>query len=206
MRAPTSASPAPSGGVSSVRRAGAEDHPSDDDLLVGTPCAPECFDLFYRRHVRNMLAYHYKRTGDVDVAADLTAETFAAALYAVRNYDPAKGTGTQWLYGIARNQLLQFWRHAEVSQRLRRKLQMTVIEIDPISSDELERIETLADAAPAAETVAQLPATLRDAVRLRVLDGRDYTFIASELGCTVVAARLQVFRGLRRLQEELDDA
>jgi hypothetical protein len=41
---------------------------------------PDAFTAFYRRYERAMLAFFYRRTGDAELAADLTAEVFAAAL------------------------------------------------------------------------------------------------------------------------------
>jgi DNA-directed RNA polymerase specialized sigma24 family protein len=52
----------------------------DDALLVAAVDDPEAFARFHRRHVRGVLAYFRRRTGDAETAADLTAETFAAAL------------------------------------------------------------------------------------------------------------------------------
>lgn len=176
----------------------------DAELLLATLSAPASFSTFYRRHVREVLRYHYRRTRDVEVAADLTAETFAAALHSIARFDRARGTPAQWLYGIARHQLLAFWRRQQVSDRVRRKLQMTVIEVDPSQGEELERVEAIADGAPVIAALDQLPDLLRNAVRLRLIDGRDYATIADALGCSEGAARLRVFRGLKRLQEDLD--
>src|SRR3954454_24961345 len=51
----------------------------------------EAFGAFYRRHVRRITAFHLARTHEAQDAADLTAETFAAALAALHRYDPARG-------------------------------------------------------------------------------------------------------------------
>ena len=50
---------------------------TDEDLLCSG--GAEEFGVFYDRHVRSMLGYFARRTGDPEVAADLTAETFASA-------------------------------------------------------------------------------------------------------------------------------
>jgi DNA-directed RNA polymerase specialized sigma24 family protein len=47
--------------------------------------------------------------------------------------------------------------------------------------------------------MAELPASLRDAVALRIVEAQPYSAIAVELGCTEQAARLRVSRALRRL-------
>ena len=76
---------------------------SDDDLLISDE--PEDFGVFYDRHVRNVLAYFSRRTVDPEVAADLTAETFASALTARRRYKPGRAPAGAWLYAIAARRL-----------------------------------------------------------------------------------------------------
>lgn len=69
--------------------------PTDDDLLVsGEPAA---FGVFYERRVREVLGYMMRRTGDPEVAADLTAETFAAAIVARRRFRPGRALAGAWL-------------------------------------------------------------------------------------------------------------
>ena len=51
---------------------------SDDDLLRWTPGDPDAFGAFYRRHEDAVLRYMVARVRDGELAADLTAETFAA--------------------------------------------------------------------------------------------------------------------------------
>jgi DNA-directed RNA polymerase specialized sigma24 family protein len=58
----------------------------DDALLAATRRDPEAFGAFYRRHERAVFAYFRCRVRESDLAADLTAETFAAALLASRRY------------------------------------------------------------------------------------------------------------------------
>jgi hypothetical protein len=53
---------------------------SDGELLALTAREPEAFGVFYDRFEAAVLAFFYRATGRADVAADLTAEVFAAAL------------------------------------------------------------------------------------------------------------------------------
>ena len=69
------------------------DERSDDDLLAATRAEPEAFAVFYRRHVDSLLAYFARRTRDAELAADLTAETFAAALDGAHRHRPERGPG-----------------------------------------------------------------------------------------------------------------
>src|SRR5215211_515329 len=76
---------------------------SDDELLASRELGS--FAVFYRRHVEGVLAFFARRTRDAELAADLTAETFAGALVARGRFDPGRGSAPAWLYGIALHKL-----------------------------------------------------------------------------------------------------
>ena len=73
-----------------------EDWP-DERLLTETPTTPAAFGVLYRRHENAVLGYFLRRTGDADIAADLAAETFAAALLGARRFKPERGEAVGWL-------------------------------------------------------------------------------------------------------------
>ena len=47
-------------------------------------------------------AYFARRAADPQVVADLTADTFVAAITSFVSFDPGKGTARAWVFGIAR--------------------------------------------------------------------------------------------------------
>ncbi len=187
------------------RSTGWRDDPrSDSELLVDARRDPEAFGEFYSRNTRPMIAFFWSRTRDHDVASELVAETFAAALLSVERYDPAKGVPRQWLYGIANNQLKRLWRRNRVASNARRRLELNTPSTASTGWEEIEAADAGLDAARLAEALTRVPARSREAVRLRVIGQLDYSHIATTLGCKPVAARSLVFRGLRRLRDEFD--
>src|ERR687891_595047 len=76
---------------------------SDEELLASFE--PGSFAVFYRRHVEDLVAFFMRRTRNAELAADLTAETFAAALVARARFDPGRGSASAWLFGIALHKL-----------------------------------------------------------------------------------------------------
>ena len=173
---------------------------TDGELLVATPTDPDAFGTFFRRHVRGVLSFFRRRGANAEVALDLTAETFAAALEASSRYELRPEPARNWLYGIAWNKLHEAQRRGRADDAVRRALGMVPI----ILTDEgIERIEALAGS-PALELMETLPADQRDAVRARVVDGRDYQEIADELRCSSSVVRQRVSRGLRAMRSELE--
>jgi hypothetical protein len=61
---------------------------TDDRLLVAAAVDPGAFAEFYGRYERAMLAFFVHRTREPELAADLTAEVFAAALAGVARFRP----------------------------------------------------------------------------------------------------------------------
>ena len=170
---------------------------SDERLLTETPGRPAAFGVFYRRHEASVLGYFMRRVGNAEVAADLAAETFAAALLGADGYRPERGDGVAWLYGIARHRLMRSFERGRVEDRARRRLAMPRLEVD----DELvERIERLAGEERAFELLERLPPAQAEAVRAHVLDDRSYKEIAAAVKVSEAVVRKRVSRGLLTLK------
>lgn len=181
-----------------------DDPRSDSDLLVDARRDPEAFGEFYSRNFRPMIAFFWSRTRDHEVASELAAETFAAALANVAKYDPAKGVPRQWLYGIANNQLKRLWRRNRVASNARRRLEVNTPSTANTGWEEIEAADAGLDADRLTEALSRVPGKSREAVRLRIIDQLEYGDIAERLRCKPVTARSLVFRGLRRLRDEFE--
>jgi RNA polymerase sigma factor (sigma-70 family) len=178
---------------------------TDADLLVLAREQPEAFARLYERHAEPMLRFFLRRTLDADVAAELTAETFAEAFACRARYRRTDAGGAAWLYGIGHHELSRYHRSGRVEDRARARLGMPRRSLDV---DDYERVEELADLGPLRALVQRAVRTLseeqRRATELRVVEGRPYTEVAAALGCSEETARARVSRGLRRLATELE--
>jgi RNA polymerase sigma factor (sigma-70 family) len=177
--------------------------PDDEAILAALDTAPEAFALFYRRHVAGLLGYFLRRTHDPELAADLCAETFAAALDGAHRFEPARGPAVAWLYGIARRLLHHAQRRGAVEDRARRRLGMAPIELTDVA---LERIEQLAASERAlAEALADLPLDQRAAVQARIVEDAAYRDIALATQTSESVIRKRVSRGLAGMRARLED-
>jgi RNA polymerase sigma factor (sigma-70 family) len=176
------------------------DSSSDEELLEAARCEPVAFGVFYRRFEERVLSFFIGRVGDAEVAADLAAETFAAALASSRRFRRRRGTASAWLFGIARNTLAMSARRGRVEARARRHLGMPPL---LLTDEVIECLEALDRGA--LELVAELPAAQRRAIRARVVDERDYAEIAKDLRCSEAVVRKRVSRGLSTLRNRLEE-
>jgi RNA polymerase sigma factor (sigma-70 family) len=179
------------------------DEVSDGELLQASASRPDAFAAFYDRYETAVVGYFTRRTGNPEIAADLAAEVFAAALSAADRYRPENPTAAGWLFTIARNTLANSLRRGRVEARARRRV--GIREAVAFSSDELERVECAASASGwVLELLEQLPVEQREAVRARILQERSYPDIAGELETSELVIRKRVSRGLSNLRAEME--
>jgi RNA polymerase sigma factor (sigma-70 family) len=179
---------------------------TDDEALAAATHDPDAFAVFYRRHAAGLLAFLVRRLGgEVELAADVCAETFATALIDARRFDPALGPAVGWLYGIARHKLADAQRRGVAEARARERLGIPRMHLTDAA---IERIEALIDltAIPLLEELEELPPEQRDAVRARVIAERSYAEIAREQRTSEANVRQRVARGLARLRVRIGGA
>jgi RNA polymerase sigma factor (sigma-70 family) len=173
---------------------------SDGELLAHTRAGErEAFGVLYERRHELVLAFLLKRTRNPEVAMDLMAETFAAALITLADRPPAiDGSAAAWLLTIARNAMVDSYRRGRVESAARQRLALEPVEISDSDIDQVLQL--------AAETdlliglAAELPTDQFDALRARVLDERGYAEIAHQLQCSTAVVRKRVSRAIATLR------
>ncbi len=171
---------------------------SDEELLIQQDAAS--FEEFYTRYFERVLVFFSRRTRDAELAADLTAETFAAALVGRRRYRPRRGRPDSWLFAIAYNKLADAGRRGCAEDRARRRLRIERIEL---TDDDIARIDRLGLEDTVAELVGELPVDQRQAIHAHVVEERDYGDIAVELQTSEAVIRKRVSRGLGTVRRRL---
>src|SRR5271165_6264991 len=159
--------------------------PTSDEVLLGATREGdgEAFGEFYRRRRALVLAYLRPRVPDAETAADLLAESFAAALLAIRDGRRAiPDEPAAWLMTIARNKLIDSVRRGRVEQAARERLGLDPLEID---DEDIARIDELVSSTDIAGSLEELlPAEQHAALRARILDELEYAEIADSLRCS----------------------
>lgn len=171
---------------------------TDEELLLSGD--PDDFGEFYRRHARSLLGFLARRTDNAEAAADLVAETFAAAVLARRRFKPGPTPAVGWLYGIAGHKLADFQRRGRAEARARQKLGL---ERRPLSTIDVDLIRAAAEEV-SFQIIQTLPVRQRDAVRAHVLEDRPYGDIALEQNTSEQVIRKRVSRGLMQLRSKVE--
>jgi RNA polymerase sigma-70 factor (ECF subfamily) len=167
---------------------------------------PDGFHRLYERHAVRLRRWLLRETNAVEVANDLTAETFAQALVSLKRFRGAtEGEAVAWVYGIAHNLLREYRRRQRVETAARSRLGMPVRDYG--GYDEAEELADAQSLAPALEeALAALPEHERAALDLRVVEELRFDEIAARLSVAAPAARMRVTRALRSLRARLEGA
>lgn len=156
------------------------------------------FGALYQRYVTPVFRYLYNRTGNIHEAEDITAQTFLVA-YETFNRFRGDGHFSSWLFGIARNKVIDHYRQRKFD-----------ISIDDTASDQVN-VDPLATAIHAEQSalLAKLIQTLdedeQELLRLRFLAEMSFREIAHLLQRNEDAVKKTTYRLLARLQSQLED-
>ncbi len=181
-------------------------HP-EKDLVAQAKHCPEAFGRLYDQNYSAILNYCIRRTGDVELAQDITAETFVKALKNIGRYEWRGGSFSAWLYRIAGNELSSYFRkgvYKTVSLEHLRESQG----FDPSSQVELEeeliaaeeQLARFQEFLSCRQKISQLPTKYQEVITLRFFACKSLKEIAEILGKPEGTTKSLLHRGLKKLR------
>ena len=151
----------------------------------------------YDEALPQVYGYLLSRCGERPLAEDLTAETFLAAVDAVRRADRPP-VDAPWLIGVARHKLADHWRWQAREQRSLR----AVVEPGAAAEDPWDQ---RLDALQARATLARLAPHHRAALTLRYLDDLPVPQVAALLGRTLHGTEALLVRARAAFRRAYDE-
>ena len=178
---------------------------SDSELLRSMLAGDEeALTLLYQRRQGGVYRFALQMSGSKSIAEDVTQEVFLFLMRDGHVFDPARGSLSAFLFGVARNHVLR---------RLRVEYLLTPLNDD--SDDDVPLIHASSDLCPLedltrAETidsvrkaVLSLPAKYREVVVLCELQDVSYGETAEILGCAIGTVRSRLHRARALLLAKL---
>jgi len=155
------------------------------------------FAQLYDKYVKSIYKFIYYKTHHKETAEDLTSDTFIKALDNFGTFDKKKGQFSTWLYQIARNTVIDFYRT--------KKSNINIDDVWDLAGDEdiggdIDTAEKLKDVKKYLKT---LKAGQREVVILRVWEGLSYKEIAQIIGKTENSCKMMFSRTIQTLRKEM---
>ena len=181
---------------------------NDSELLRSMLAGDEeALSMLYRRRQGGIYRFALQISGSKTIAEDVTQEVFLFLMRDGHLFDPAKGSVSAFLFGVARNHVLR---------RLRVEHQVAPLGDDPDDDvpalhasseicplEDLTRAETIESVRKA---VLSLPAKYREVVVLCELQDVSYGETAEILGCAIGTVRSRLHRARALLLTKLRPA
>jgi RNA polymerase sigma-70 factor (ECF subfamily) len=169
--------------------------PPDDDwqLLARGRRDPEALAELFRRHRDTVFRFAMARTGDSDLAHDITQELFLR-LAGYRRPVFRRARFSTWLYRVTANITTDYWRRQRPGAEA--PLEETTAATEAEASADLDRVLAV---------MATLPARQREVLHLRVLEQWSVEETAATLGITIGSVKTHLHRALGAVRTQLEE-
>lgn len=164
------------------------------------------FGEIYDRYYDKIFGYVLRRTADLEVAQDITSETFFKALKNLWQFRWRKISFSSWLYKIATNEINQYFRKGKYKSASLEALQEKGFEPVSLHNPEAEVIEaeeklkTYQDFLTCQSKISQLDIKYQEVITLRFFEGKQIKEISEILGKSEGTIKSLLHRGLEKLR------
>ena len=160
---------------------------------------PDAFSRLYEKHYEQIHRYVLYRVSSIEEAEDITQRVFMQAWPAIGRYRPTGSPFVAWLFTIAHNLVVTFYRKKRQTAPLDDQIEEGNLSSSPefVAEAEFEQNRTRS-------AVSELRPDYQKVIQLRFTDNRSHRDIAVELGKTEGAVRVMQHRALIRLRGILE--
>lgn len=158
--------------------------------------SPEKFETLYHDYVDKIYAFLFHKTLHRETAEDLTSETFLKALQHADSYNPQKAKISTWLYSIARNAVIDFYRtrksHADIDD---------IWDIDG-GEDATEEADRGKNFEALQRSMQKLKPEQREILTMRFWQDLSYAEIAEATGKSEANVRMIISRAVKKMKPD----
>jgi RNA polymerase sigma factor (sigma-70 family) len=166
---------------------------------VVTTTQYQIFTKYYEQYFDQLYRYVLFRSGqNKDVAFDLTSELFLKALEKFDSFDPDRSDFKNWLYGIARNHLIDYYRTNRPT--------VDIADVDHLLVAPDKLVETLNvsyDTANVLYALSKIPESQREIIQLKFFGELTNQELAQMFNKTEGNIRVMLHRAITTLKQEI---
>ncbi len=170
--------------------------------------SPDAFAGLYDHYYPKIFGYILRRTANLEVAQDITSETFLKVMGKLWQFRWRNVSFSSWLYKIATNEVNQYFRKAEYKKTVSlEELQERGLELlssHDLESELIEAQEELKQHQDFLEIQAKivgLPAKYQEVITLRFFEKKQIREIAEILGKREGTIKSLLHRAVEKLRE-----
>ena len=159
----------------------------------------EAFGDLYVLHLDRIYRYIFYKVGDEKRAEDLTESVFLRAWEAIEDYQIRGHPFSSWLYRIAHNAVVDFYR----ARREEEPLDSVAFTLADETLGPEETVLAQQEVSRLLEALAELAEEKQELITLRFVEGLSHAEVAEILHMSEVACRVMQHRALAKLSKIL---
>jgi len=172
-------------------------------VLAATQGKLAAFEQLYRWHADQIYRYVYYRVSNQNDAEDLVAQTFLQSWTGITNYKPNGSPFVAWLYTIAHNLVVNYYKKSERQAKLQMPLADWMADVQG-QQDPYHELNTRLRNEALRRAILQLGLEQQQIIYFRYVEDWSHQQIAALLGKTEAAVRVIQFRAQRALRQLLE--
>jgi len=189
----------------------------EKELIKEAKKDPEVFGKLYDQHYSRIFGYVLRRTADLEIAQDITSETFFKALkglwrfrwkdtFSVYPVGHRRCSFGAWLYRIANNEIANYFRknkHKPVSlEKISEPIAVHNPEAEILEAE--QELKKHQDFLKIQKEIFKLPIRYQEVITLRFFEKKKLKEISEILGKKEGTIKSLVYRGLEKLKNLIE--
>ena len=172
----------------------------DLNLVQKAKINKEDFGLLYNKYYKPILSYIYRKTSDQATSEDLASDVFRKAFEAIDSYKWQGISFASWLYRIARNRVIDFYRSDKSSKNV--KIDDSLEEPKDLNTPEVQAIE-FEFGEKIRLILKELPGRERKIIYMKFFEGYTNRTISKVTGISETNVGTILYRSLRKLRDNM---
>ena len=162
----------------------------------------EAAGLLIGAYYREIYAFTYKQIGCAEQAKDITQEIFISALQSISRYNFSVASFRTWLYRIASNKIVDYFRSIHYKQR---QIEINIDDVCAAVNDSLEDLYIdKENIYMVLSAMHELPFESQQIVRMKVYAERTFREIADVLDISENTVKTKYYAALKKIREKVE--
>ncbi len=170
----------------------------DQKLVQEAQADPQKFAVLYDKYFDQIYRYVYRRVSDKETVHDLVSQTFYDALAHIKSFEWRGYPFSSWLYKIAHNNVLKWYREQSKSQKVNLEDIGELVDYDADSTGDASRTEKQLEVQ---RVLDQLDHEEREIIRLKFFEEVSNIEIAEIMGLSANHIGVKVYRTLKKVKQ-----
>jgi RNA polymerase sigma-70 factor (ECF subfamily) len=178
----------------------------EKELIEKAKKDPEAFGKIYDENYPKIFGYILKRVADIEIAKDITSQTFLKALKNIWKFKWRNISISAWLYRIANNEIANFFRKKREKSVSLEKVLEPISHSNPFNEIVVaqEQLQKQKDFLKAQKEISRLRFRYQEVITLRFFEKKKIKEISEILGKKEGTVKSLIHRALKKLKKKLD--